>query len=196
MAICDPVACTFVAQWRPVLELLYFVSGVLLLAGVVFAYLAYRSARQLATYRNTIDKFATYRNERDANQIGRVRELIESGALAGPRFRAGSIGPSDLECLRFVLNEWEEISLCVKYGIYSEQVLFEHYGRLGLELWTHLRPYIRHEQAKRPSKWAEFDRLAVKWYIRTSKNDQQPAIRRLKELVTEIDSVLVTLAKA
>ncbi|CAN7782798.1 DUF4760 domain-containing protein [Variovorax sp. LjRoot175] len=193
--MCEAVACSIVGQWKPLLEILYFASGVLLLGGVLLAWKGYRSTRQLAMYRNTIDKFATYRNERDAKQIARVRELIENGAFAGTEFVPGAIADIDRECVRFVLNEWEEIALCVKYKIYSEQVLFEHYGRLGLDLWKELRPYMRHEQKTQSSKWSEFDRLAVKWMIRTSDVRQEPALGRLRELTKELDRVLAELAR-
>ena len=193
--MCSPVACEFLAQWRSLFEFLYFVSGIVLLAGVLFAYLAYRSSRQLAAYRNTIDKLASYRNSWDTHQIGRVRELVQNGFLAGPEYIKESLGPSDLEVVRFVLNEWEEIALCVKYKIYSEQILFEHYGRLGLELWKHLRPYMRYEQQFQASRWIEFDRLAVRWMIRTTSVDQEPALRELSKLSAEMDKVMARLVR-
>jgi len=193
--MCEAVACYFVGQYRPLAEFLYFISGILLLVGIVVAYLTYRSARQTATFRNTIDKFASYRNERDMAQIGRVRELIDTGALAGQEYVPGTLAAKDVECIRFVLNEWEEIALCVRYKIYSEQVLFEHYGRLGLSFWTALRPYIRFAQRTRPTLWAEFDRLAVQWMVRTTAKDQSPAQADLKRILAELDAVLLRLAR-
>ena len=193
--MCEPVACTFVSQWRGMLELLYFASGVLLLVGVGLAYLTYRSARQAATYRNTIDKFASYRNEWDFGKISRVRELIKEGSFTGSDFVSGRLTEQDVQSVRFVLNEWEEIALCVKYKIYSEQLLFEHYGRLGLELWKHLRPFIRHEQKTQSTNWAEFDRLALHWMIRTTSKLQEESLIELKTVTAQLDAVLLKLAR-
>lgn len=193
--MCESVACTFLGQWRDLAEFLYFISGVLLLAGLALAYLTYRSAREFARYRNTIDKFASYRNDRDLAHISRVGGLIDNGYFAGPEYIPGSLSPEDHRSVSFVLNEWEEIALCVKYRIYSEQIVFEYYGRLGLRFWKHLRPFIRHEQKAQPTKWSEFDRLAISWMIRTTSKMQGEALVRLMALAPQLDAVLLKLSR-
>ena len=193
--MCESVGCTFLGQWKDLAEFLYFLSGVLLLAGVGLAYLTYRSARQSASYRNTIDKFASYRNAWDLEHIYHVNELIENGSFAGSEYTSWTLTSKNYRSACFVLNEWEEIALCVKYKIYSEQLVFEYYGHIGLGFWKSLRPFIRHEQKTRPTKWSEFDRLAVSWMIRTTSKLQSDALKELKDLAPKLDAVLLKLSR-
>ena len=165
----------------------------LFIAGVV-GYLTYRNGRNNAAYRNTIDKFASYRNEEDRMLLKRATILMERSSSELAEYALPQHAQSeDVQALNFVLNEWEEIALGVKYGIYSEPVLYEYYGSIGLSIWKQLRPYMRVRQGLHPRNWREFDGLAVRWFARTSSLKHGVALKELKRLSSQTDSAVKAL---
>lgn len=179
----------FISSWRGTAEFIYFLAGILLLVGIVLAYTTYRAAKTTARQRNTLDKIAGYREPLIEGKIHRAIALIRQGAFAGDALLS-SLQPIDQRAVVFVLNEWDELALYVRYGVLDEQLLFDNYSSLALEIWTHLRSVVQAKRKTDPRSWLAFDWLAVRWMIRATSKASQERDDLLKETQDKLDRLL------
>ncbi|GAB3455581.1 hypothetical protein GCM10027321_08290 [Massilia terrae] len=175
----------FVTNWRGTAEFLYFLAQVLVLAGIGLAYATYRTAKASARQRNTLDKISTYRNPRIEQSLHRAIAVVRSGALTADE-PLNKLRPSDQRAIVFLLNEWDELALYVKYGVMDEDLLYDNYAPLAIEMWSGLRPVMKEQQALDGRSWIAFDWLAVRWKIRA---DSLKAGKR-NELLREVQAKL------
>lgn len=180
---------TVIEQWRLTAEFLYFVAGILLLAGVVLAYRSYRSTVTASKQRNTLEKIASFRQlETEQRLVAGIR-LIRTGALIGDQ-TFHSLPIEDQRTLVNLLNEWDELALYISYRILDEDLLYSRYASLGIEIWTHLRPSVLHHRKTSPKAWQAFDWLAVRWMIRMHRKDGSRRLKLLHEAQESLDKAL------
>lgn len=180
---------SLIANWRNTAEFLYFVAGILLLAGVGLAYVTYRSAKVSARQRNTLDKISSYRNPQIEQKIHRAIEIIRSGAFIGGE-PLSKLRASDQAAIVFILNEWDELALYVKYGVMDENLLHDNYASLALEIWTELRPVVKTQRIHNPRNWLAFDWLAVRWMIRAGSIQAGSRDKLLREVQAKLDKLV------
>lgn len=161
------------------------------------AYLSYLSTRKHWRYRNTIDKFAIYRTDDDRRRFGLLNAVLENPAeypmIDLASFKSPS--PQHSQAVKDTLNEWEEIALGAKYGIYDEVVLYEYYGSIALVHWTAMLPFIRARQQVNPKSWREFDTMALRWLVRRDASRRTAELQQLRTLTAQIDSILTKLSE-
>jgi hypothetical protein len=186
-ASCPPATYweTVIGSWRGTAEFLYFIAGILLLVGVALAYVTYRSARLSARQRNTLDKISSYRDPPVQQKLHRAIALIRNGALLADE-PLSNLSISDQQAIVFLLNEWDELALYIKYGVMDENLLYDNYAPLAIEIWSRLRCVVKAQRAQDPHSWVAFDWLAVRWMIRSG--SAQSAKRN--QLLREVQSIL------
>lgn len=170
-------------------EFLYFIAGILLLAGVVLAYRSYRSSVAATRQRNTLEKIASYRQSGTEEKLVAGIRLLRSGSLAGSQiFHALPI--AEQRILVYLLNEWDELALYISYQILDEDLLYSRYAPLAIEIWTHLRPSVLHHRTGHARAWQAFDWLAVRWMIRMHRKDVSRRLLMLREIQAKLDEAL------
>jgi hypothetical protein len=175
----------FVTNWRGTAEFLYFLAQILVLAGIGLAYATYRTAKASARLRNTLDKIGTYRNTHIEQTLHRAIALVRGGALIGDE-PLSKLGDSDQRAIVFLLNEWDELALYIKYSVMDEDLLYDNYAPLAIEMWSRLRPVIKAQQTLDSRSWIAFDWLAVRWMIRTG----SVKAKKKNELLREVQAKL------
>ncbi len=165
------------------------VLGVVLLAAIAFA--IWCSVLRHARRRDTVARMARYRDAQTTDAIAAVMAIIDAGHLVGPD-AIGTLTPEESTRIEFLLDEWTEIALGIRLGIYDEGIWFSLYGGTARFFWTHLRPFMkaRRGDTGREFSWAEFDRLAVRWLIRMHSVDSDKAVKQLKTLSGMLDQTL------
>lgn len=176
-------------EWRSTAEFLHLVAGVLLLAGVLLAYRTYRSSIVATQQKNTLDKIASYREAEVEEKLHRAIRLIRSGAFSGDA-KLSSLPDRDKQAVVFILNEWDELSLHVFYGVLDERLLYNRYGSLAIEVWTHLRPIVLEQRRASPKSWQAFDWLAVRWMIKAHRKTKSRRAELLREAGAKLDEAL------
>lgn len=179
----------FVTNWRGTAEFLYFIAQVLLLAGVGLAYATYRSAKASARQRNTLDKISTYRKPRIEQMLLRAIALVRGGALIADE-PLSKLGDSDQQAIAFLLNEWDELALYIKYGVMDEDLLYDNYAALAIEMWSRLRPVVKAQQALDGRSWIAFDWLAVRWMIRAGSAKAGKRDELLREVQAKLNRLV------
>ena len=125
--------------------------------------------RDRAVREATRARLAEHEDSASLERIERVRRLIDSGVFIGLVYPGpwGSLGEDDARTVHSVLDAFERIAGRVRGGQYDAATVFEHYGEVGLTLWTHLRPYVRHVRHYEPDRWRDFEWLAIDWMRRS-----------------------------
>lgn len=178
---------SFLTEWKTTADFLSSVSGVLLLGGVGLAFLTYRSATKSTRLRNTLDKISSYRHDAEdfqrAIQISRQRSLSDEGAFA-------ALSQDEQRLVVYLINEWDELALYIRHGVLDENLLYQNYGAIALEVWTQTRVVIRLFQRNNPNHWVAFDWLAIRWMVKKDSRDTAASAAALRELQRRLDDLL------
>lgn len=178
---------TFLTEWKTTADFLSSVSGVLLLAGVGLAFLTYRTTIRSTRLRNTIDKISTYRHDAKIFQraitIVRQQSLNDDGSFA-------TLSKDEQRLVVHLINEWDELALCIRHGVFDEKLLYQNYCAIALEVWTQTRGVIRNFQRANPNHWVAFDWLAVRWRRKRDRHDTTVKAAELRELQRRLDNLI------
>jgi len=140
------------------------IRGASLLIGVLVAIVSVRTARQLARKKQAADVIFAIRNDKGLSDgFSRVTSLHD-GNDNMRKFADNMLSPEATE-MRYVLNHFEYVSVCIQKGIFDEHLIKDcSYGTV-IKLYKQALPFIEavREKHARPTIWQELEWLANRW---------------------------------
>lgn len=90
------------------------------------------------------------------------------------------------------LNILEEISVGIRHGVYSEQILYDTMKTLVIRTWISTRPFVKVRQEEVASRFEWFTWLGIRWMTRRDAQDRQTRsrTRNLVEAYKALDRAL------
>ena len=143
----------------------------LTIIGIIVAIISVLSVRSTAKKKQTADFLFSLRSDnrliegtRDLRELHystdkNMRNLVDSESSEG------SDCAEKIENVRYVLNHYERLSVCLQSGIYDEDMLKKSQCNIILKTFKQAKPFIEGVREKRsiPTAYQEFEWLAERW---------------------------------
>lgn len=149
--------------------------------------------RQTSKEKNSLDFEASYKNNkdiRDAWDILRTAlkqpegELLKAAKNKDNEYRKSII---------LILNEWERAANAIYHGLYDEEFLYRAYGSIVIKLFIDTLPFIAHFQLKNPRVFISFTKLAVRWQLKRSDENDFEVLNNLKNSLKDLHLASIDL---
>lgn len=150
--------------------------SIMLVVGAIIAVVSVHTSRVIARKKQVADiLFSRDRDQQLADGHKAIREILNSDNDNIASFaRADRMSDPRAVHLRYVLNHYEHIAVCVQSGIFDEEMLRQAmYGTIT-RLFKTVKPFID-ELRKDPTRatvFQEFQWLAMRW------NDKPLAVKK------------------
>lgn len=167
---------------------------------LVAGYLGYRATTETFRQKNSLEVQRRLNEDPKIDSCLRAlirlnREILQRKQPSWEDLGRMASDPDAPESLRLVvdwLNILEEISVGIRHGVYSEQILYDTMKTLVIRSWRDTRPFVKVRQIEIPSRFEWFTWLGIRWMARNDAADgkTKPRSKRLAAAYETLDSAL------
>ena len=149
--------------------------------------------RQTSKEKNSLDFEANYKNNEDIREawyiLGVALEQPDGYLLKVAKDKNNKYRKSII----LILNEWERAANAIYHELYDEEFLYRAYGSIVIKLFIDTLPFIAHFQLKNPRIFISFTKLAVRWQLKRSDENDFRVLNSLKLSLRDLHSASINL---
>lgn len=155
------------------------INNIILLCGVVATLLAIKSAKEAAVAainhnreiaRQTETALFMFNSRSDGNLIEgyqTIREIHRSNTdnIVSYATDDAKRKTDFADKIRYTLNFWERVSVCVSHGIYCEKIIKDSMYTTVMDMFQRSQPYINAVRAEKRSQtpYQDFEAMVARW---------------------------------
>ena len=149
--------------------------------------------RQTSKEKNSLDFEASYKNNADIREAWYTLRI----ALEQPDGYLLKVAKDKNNKYRkpiiLILNEWERAANAIYHELYDEEFLYRAYGSIVIKLFIDTLPFIAHFQLNNPRVFISFTKLAVRWQLKRSDENDFRVLNNLTVSLRDLHSASINL---
>jgi len=184
-----------ILAYADVLETIYSKHPTAIVGAIalIVATIGILKQRQTSKEKNSLDFEASYKNNKDIREAwDTLRTILQQP----PNYLLEIAKDRDnkhRKSIILILNEWERAANAIYHGLYDEEFLYKAYGSTVITLFTNTLPFISYFQQKNPRTFISFTKLAVRWQLKRSNENDFNVLKKLKVSLRDLHSASVNL---